>query len=137
MRGYLDAVGRHSRWCQRSDGGDFRRPYPPTHDESGSRCGFAGGVGRGPDWPGSRLSEVKNAINRKRQKIRTARSPPKLSLKPSRLEGRVLQTEYPERVSGLLQDCKYPVNSVSFLDANRSVPLTRVVPGSTPRCYHG
>jgi hypothetical protein len=48
------------------------------------------------------------------KKIRTARSPPKLSLKPSRLEGRVLNREYPERVSGLLRDCKYPVNSVTY-----------------------
>ena len=44
---------------------------------------------------------------------RTARSPPKLSLEPSRLEGRVLNKEYSERVSGLLRDCKYPVNSAT------------------------
>jgi glutamate-1-semialdehyde 2,1-aminomutase len=35
-------------------------------------------------------------------------------LKPSRLEGRVLEPEYPERVSVLLRNCKYPVNSATF-----------------------
>jgi hypothetical protein len=44
-------------------------------------------------------------------------APRSCPLKPSRLEGRVLNTGYPERVSGLLRECKYPVNSLAFLDS--------------------
>jgi hypothetical protein len=56
--------------------------------------------------------------------MRTARSPPKLSLKPSRLEGRVLSRDYPKRVSGLLRDCKYPVNSISSVNQVRATKST-------------
>ena len=66
------------------------------------------------------------------KKIRTARSPPKLSLEPSRLEGRVLKAEYRERVSGLLQDCKNPVNSVAVLDMEPE-PIQRSVTVSALR----
>jgi hypothetical protein len=41
------------------------------------------------------------------QKIRTARSPPKLSLKPSRLEGRVY---WKESTQNVFQDCCETVN---------------------------
>jgi len=68
--------------------------------------------------------------------MRTARSPPKLSLKPSRLEGRVLQRAYPGRVSGLLRDCKYPVNSVAFLDTEAGIGDDLGCAASTPHCYH-
>ena len=70
----------------------------------------------------TKIPHNRNAVNQECQskKNQDSSEPPKLSSKPSRLEGRVLKTEYPECVSGLLRDCKYPVNSVASLDGEGS-----------------
>src|SRR5580693_1392245 len=47
----------------------------------------------------------------------------------------VLKREYRKRVSELLRDCKYQVNSVAFLYPEVGPP-TCGLQASAPRCYH-
>src|SRR5579863_7199641 len=111
MRGHPDALGRHSWWGKRIDGGNSGRSHPPAHDESRPCRGFARRVRRGFDRTGSRLSEVAgNTLGpnqERRAKKQDSSEPPEAVLETLPVRRGVYCNERTEKV---FQNCCENVN---------------------------